>query len=131
MSGAGTAGTNALHINASGTNVEAIEIEAGLVFYATATATGVGNGETLAASANVSFYDPGGASRTGVILTAGLRDGQHVKVVNFADAAEDMTFAAAGTSNVAGGASVIISQFETAEFVWNATRSLWYVSKLT
>ena len=66
-----------------------------------------------------------------MILTTGLRDGQHVKVVNFADAAEDITFAASATSNVAGGTSVVISQFETAEFVWNATRALWYVSKLT
>ena len=129
--GASTAGANALHINATGTNVEAIEVEAGIAFWATVTATGAGNGETLSVAANVSFYDPGGASRTGVILTAGLRDGQHVKVVNFADAAEDVTFAASGTSNVAAGTSCVISQFETAEFVWNATRSLWYVSKLT
>ena len=126
MSGAGTAGTNALHIDASGTNVEAIEIEAGILFEATVTANGAGNGETISSAANVSFYDPNGASRTGVILAAGLRDGQRVHVVNIADAAEDCTFAAAGTSNVAGGSACVVSQFECRTFIWNATRSLWY-----
>lgn len=129
--GAGTAGANALHINATGTNVEAIEIEAGLFFMATSTANGAGNGETIVTTANIAFYDPAGASRTGVILASGLRDGQQVTVVNFADAAEDITFAASGTSNVAGGASVVISQFESCTFTWNATRSLWYAEKLT
>ena len=126
MSGAGTAGTNALHIDASGTNVEAIEIEAGLFFQATSTANGAGNDETIVTTANIAFYDPNGASRTGVILATGLRDGQQVTVTNFADAAESITFAASGTSNVANGVSAVISQFESVTFTWNATRSLWY-----
>jgi hypothetical protein len=128
--GAGSAGANCLYIDASGTNVEAVEINAGILFEATVTADGVGNDETLSTAANISFYDPG-ASRTGVILTAGLRDGQRVTVVNIADAAEDITFAAAGVSNVAGGASVVISQFESCMFTWSATTSLWYAEKLT
>jgi len=129
--GAGSAGANCLYIDASGTNVEAIEINAGILFEATVTANGAGNGETLSTAANISFYDPNGASRTGVILTAGLRDGQRVTIVNFADAAEDITMAASGTSNVAGGTSVVISQFESCMFTWNTTRSLWYAEKLT
>jgi len=124
--GAGVAGANALHINASGANVEAIEIEAGILFEATVTANGAGNGETLSVAANISFYDPNGASRTGVILAAGLRDGQRLHVVNFADAAESITFAAAGTSRVSNGASCVIGQFEGLSFVWHAGTSLWY-----
>lgn len=125
--GAGTAGSNVLYINASGTNVEAIEINEGLFFEATVTANGAGNGESLATTANVSFYDPNGASRTGVILAPGLRDGQYVRVVNIADAAEDITFAASGTSNVAAGTAAVLSNFESRTFVWSATRSLWYI----
>ena len=124
--GAGSAGANCLYIDAAGTNVEAIEINAGILFEATVTANGAGNGETLSTAANISFYDPNGASRTGVILTAGLRDGQRVTVCNFADAAEDITFAASGTSNVAGGTACVISQFECRTFIWHATRALWY-----
>lgn len=96
-----------------------------------AEATGAGNDETIDTTNRVSFYDPGGASRTGVILEAGVRDAQQVTVVNIANAAEDITFAAAGTSNVAGGASVVISQFEATTFTWHASTALWYAGNLT
>jgi hypothetical protein len=125
--GAGAAGTTLLRLNATGANVEAIAVDAGLTFLSTATATpGAGDDETLPTATNVVAYDPNGASRAGVILTAGLRDGQTVSVVNIADAAETITFAAAGVSNVAGGASVSIARYECVTFVWNAATSLWY-----
>ena len=125
--GAGVAGASVLKINAAGTNVEAIEIEAGVLFEAEITATaGAGNGETLPITGNTIFYDPNGGSRTGVIVTAGLRDGQRVTIVNIADAAETITFAAFATSNVAGGVSVSIAQFECLTLLWNSTRALWY-----
>jgi len=125
--GACTAGANVLHIKAAGANCEAIEVEEGVVFLAPVTATpGSGNGETLPVTGNVIFYDPNGGSRTGVILTAGLRDGQHIKIVNIADAAENVTFAAKATSNVGPGTGVIIGQYEALEMVWNATTTTWY-----
>jgi hypothetical protein len=125
--GAGTAGTTLLRLNATGANVEALAIDAGVAFLSAETATpGSGNGETLPVTSNVVFYDPNGGSRTGVIITTGLREGQLLWVVNIADAAESITFAAAGTSNVAGGASVSVARYETVTFVWNAATSLWY-----
>lgn len=95
------------------------------------SATGAGNGETLDTTNSVSFYDPGGASRTGVILEAGARTGQRVTIVNTANAAEDITFATAGTSNVSGGTSVVISQHEATTFVWENTLALWFAGNLT
>lgn len=94
------------------------------------TQTGSGNGETLlTANAGkgygVVYYDPG-AARTGVILEAGRENGQTVHVVNIADADELVTFAAAGTSNVAGGTAVAIEQNRAAYFIWDATTELWY-----
>lgn len=124
--GAGTAGARCLYISATGTNVEALQIAAGLFFQSTTTANGAGDNETLATSANISFYDPNGASRTGVILADGLVDGQQVTVVNIADANETITFAASGTSKVAGGASVSLAQFASKTFTWSSVRSLWY-----
>jgi len=127
LTGAGTAGANLMHLKASGTNVEALYVEEGLTFLAAATATpGAGNDETLPVTANVVFYDPNGASRTGVILGVGLREGHTVTVVNIADAAETITFAAAGTSNVAEGASAVIQRYECMTFIWNVATSLWY-----
>jgi hypothetical protein len=131
--GAGSAGANALTISATGTNVEALAITAGLFFEAVTTlVTGAGNGETLASSANVIYYDCGGASRTGVILTAGLREGQKLCVVNVSDAAETITMAASGTSNVALGTSTVIEQNTCQLFVWTGASgpagqiNLWY-----
>jgi hypothetical protein len=125
--GAGTAGTTLLRLNATGTNVEALAVDAGLTFLAAATATpGAGDGETLPVTSNVVFYDPNGASRSGVILGAGLREGHTITVVNIADAAETITFAAAGVSRVAEGASCVIQRYECMSFVWNVATTLWY-----
>lgn len=94
------------------------------------TQTGAGNGETLLTNNagrgyGVVYYNPG-AARTGVILEAGVENGQTVHVVNIADADELITFAAAGTSNVAGGTAVAIEQNRAAYFVWNQETELWY-----
>jgi len=125
--GAGTAGNNVLYISATGTNVEALNIAAGLFFQSVATATpGAGNDETLPSSSNVVHYDPNGASRTGVIVTAGLRDGQKLTICNIADAAETVTMAAAVTSNVAFGTSCVIARYQAVELTWNAATALWY-----
>jgi len=124
--GAGSAGATLLTLAATGTNVEALAITAGLAFLSAATATpGSGNGETLPTATNVVFYDPV-AARTGVILAAGLRDGQQVKVVNIASGAYSITFATAGTSHVAFGASCVIPQNLSQSFTWNVATSLWY-----
>lgn len=68
------------------------------------------------------------AAITGVILQGGAFDGQTVVVVNEATALNTVTFAAAGTSNVAGGVGVVIPGQTAATFVWRGT--LWYPDAL-
>ena len=94
-----------------------------------AVQTMAGNGETVSGTGPLRRVDAGGASRTGVIMPAPAQEGDQIVVVNVSNAAEDLTMAAAGTSNVAGGTGVAISQFECAHFI--AARDvagalLWY-----
>lgn len=88
--------------------------------------TGAGNDETILSNGyDTVFYDPAG-SRTGVILEAGIEDGQKVFVVNVADGAETITFAAAATSNVANGTSAVVARNECMPLVWDTVTELWY-----
>ena len=65
---------------------------------------------------------------TSVVLQAGTTTGQVAIVVNESPvlAADIITFAATGTSNVAGGANISISGGATKLFVWDSSSSLWY-----
>lgn len=65
------------------------------------------------------------ADKTGVILTAGTIDGQTICLIN-TTAANSITMAAAGTSNVADGASCVIPALRAMIFTWDATSSRWY-----
>jgi hypothetical protein len=94
--------------------------------------TGAGNGETLptwdkdnACPLAVVVYDPA-ASRTGVILEKGTETGQVVTVINVASGAYSITFAATATSNVANGATSVISQFGSRVFFWEDVTGKWY-----
>ncbi len=66
------------------------------------------------------------AARTGGILPVGTRHGQRLVVFVESAAANTWTMAAAGTSNVAGGVTVILSGLEVHEFIWNSVTALWY-----
>lgn len=89
--------------------------------------TGAGNGETIKTfGRGVAYYDPAGGSRTGLILEAGRENGQIIRVVNIADEAESMTFAAAATSNVAAGTGAVIGQNQALVLMWDAATELWY-----
>lgn len=90
-----------------------------------------GNSETIIVSNKnkghgVVYVDCGGGSRTGIILQAGEVDGQIVRISNISDAAETITFAAAATSNVASGTSMVVARYETVEFVWSETIGKWH-----
>jgi parallel beta-helix repeat protein len=63
---------------------------------------------------------------TGTILTAGAEDGQLLTVVNISTSSGTLTFAAAGTSGVAQGASLTIPVNGKQVLVWDASTSLWY-----
>jgi hypothetical protein len=93
---------------------------------ATGAAVATGNGGLIAtANLTVSRVSPAGAI-TAVVLQAGTRPGQRCTVINEAIAANTITFAAAGTSNVADGTSDQIAGLISREFVWDTVTSLWY-----
>ncbi len=88
----------------------------------TAAVTVAGAG-TIALGAPVLRLTTGGAV-TGVILTAGSISGQQVVLIN--TSANSITFAAAGTSNVADGTSAVIAANTRMTLVWDATAARWY-----
>lgn len=65
------------------------------------------------------------AATTGASLPLGTRNGQIVVISISTAAANTVTFAAAGTSNVAGGNAVSMAGLAAHMFVWDATLALW------
>lgn len=63
---------------------------------------------------------------TGIILTAGTTPGQFLMVIHEGAAANTLTMAAAGTSNVAAGATCVLSGLAAHLFVWDSITALWY-----
>ncbi len=91
-----------------------------------ASAPAITNGNTITTTGvGVARVAPGGAV-TGIILQSGVFPGQEVWVVNEATGANTVTFAAAGTSNVADGASAALAGLTARKFVWDGATSLWY-----
>lgn len=65
-----------------------------------------------------------GANKTGIILTVGVVDGQVITLIN--NSANSLTFAAAGTSNVADGTGAVLSALTAMRLTWDATSARWY-----
>lgn len=83
------------------------------------------NGTINTAALGATRVAPAGAV-TGIILQAGTVDGQTIRVINEAVAANTVTFAAVGTSNVAGGTGVVIAGQAQKYFTWGAAAARWY-----
>ena len=66
------------------------------------------------------------AAVTGIILGVGVTPGQQLTVYHEGAAANTITFAASGTSNVADGASDVITGPSARIFKWDAVTALWY-----
>lgn len=66
------------------------------------------------------------AATTGASLPLGTLNGQLLLIVITTAIANTVTFAAAGTSNVAGGASVSLAGLASHLFVWDVVSALWY-----
>jgi hypothetical protein len=66
------------------------------------------------------------AATTGASLPPGSFDGQILFITVVSAAANTITFAAAGTSNVAGGTTVSLAGLATHLFRWDAGAALWY-----
>lgn len=84
------------------------------------------SGTIATALTSVSRVAPA-AAVTGVILQPGTSPGQTCVVLN--ESAFSITFAAAGTSNVADGTSDVIAATTARTFYWNTVTNLWYSSK--
>ncbi len=63
---------------------------------------------------------------TGVILGVGSTGGQRVTVIHEGAAANTITMAASGTSNVADGTSDVITGPSARTYVWDSVTALWY-----
>lgn len=97
-------------------------------FGQSATAPAIGAGGTITtANTTVARVSPAGAV-AGVIMQAGTVSGQKIIVINEAVAANTVTFAVAGTSNVADGVASVIAGLKSASFYWDTGTNLWYHS---
>lgn len=63
---------------------------------------------------------------TGMIMAPGVKAGQLCCIIVESAAANTLTFAAAGTSNVAGGATAVWAGLNAHLCIWDATTALWY-----
>lgn len=83
------------------------------------------NGNTINTNYNSVRISAAGAI-TGVIMAAGVKAGQVCAVICEQAAANTVTMAASGTSNVAAGATCVLSGLANHLFIWDATTALWY-----
>ncbi len=89
------------------------------------------NVQTLTNGATVTHNNSGNvavdqaAAVTGIIMQAGSFSGQLCWIVN-TSAANTVTFAASGTSNVATGISAAVGALKASLFIWNGNTRLWY-----
>jgi hypothetical protein len=89
-----------------------------------ASAAAIASGATIATSAAVSVRVAPPGIVTGAILQPGTGPGQIVIVVN--ESGNGITFAAAGTSNVADGTEDVIAGNTAPGFIWDGATGLWY-----
>lgn len=68
---------------------------------------------------------PAGAV-AGVIMQAAQKSGQQAILINESVAASTITFAASGTSRVAGGVTVVLAGLTKMILVWDSGANLWY-----
>lgn len=66
------------------------------------------------------------AAATGATLPQGTRNGQLLWIIVTTAALNTVTFAAAGTSFVAGGAAVSMAGLAAHAFLWDSVGALWY-----
>lgn len=90
-----------------------------------------GTVQTIAASGTIntnygSVRVTAAAAVASVVLAAGTRSGQLCCIIHEGAAANTITFAAAGTSNVADGVSDVITGPSARLYIWDATTALWY-----
>lgn len=96
----------------------------------TGTVQTLTTGNTITTPANTGVVRvTAAAAVTGIILGAGTTPGQNLTVIHEGAAANTITFAASGTSNVADGTSDVITGPTARCFVWDSITALWYATK--
>lgn len=90
-----------------------------------------GTVQTIAASGTIntnygSVRVTAAAAVASLVLQPGIKQGQICCIIHEGAAANTLTFAASGTSNVADGVSDVITGPSARLFVWDATTALWY-----
>lgn len=93
---------------------------------ASATPTTIASSATITHNSCPVVFVTTAAAVTGVILQAGTQNGQIVTIIHAGAVGNTITFAASGTSNVAGGTAVVITGPRSVTLVWNARTNLWY-----
>ena len=86
----------------------------------------IANSGTIPSSGLYSSRVTAAAAVTGVIMQPGTYPGQELCVIHEGAAANTITFAAAGTSNVADGVGSVIAGLTAKCFVWDSQTRLWY-----
>lgn len=90
------------------------------------TAQVIGAAGTINPGPNYTTRVAPAAAVAGVILAKGAYPGQECAIINESVAASTVTFAAAGTSNVADGVGSVIAGLTAKAFVWDSVTQLWY-----
>lgn len=84
-------------------------------------------GNTIAVPSNTGVVRvTAAAAVTGIIIGAGSKPGQRLTVIHEGAAANTVTMAASGTSNVADGTSDVLTGPSARTFVWDSITALWY-----
>lgn len=125
--------TNLVHLQVNATDVLTVNqngvTQLGILVEAEATGTvqtlSTGNTITTVATQGVARVTAA-AAVTGIILAAGSFSGQSLVVIHEGAAANTITFAASGTSNVADGNSDVITGPSARRFIWDSVTALWY-----
>lgn len=93
-------------------------------YFGTRAQGAIGTGGTIFTSIGDNISVNPAAAITGIILAPGARDGDRLTIENLS--AFTVTFATAGTSNVAAGAGATVPALGSRLFIWNAAQALWY-----
>lgn len=93
---------------------------------ATAQAVATGSANILIPSGTSYVRITAAAATTGATLPVGSYNGQLLFITITTAALNTVTFAAAGTSNVAGGTTVSMAGLNGHMFIWDNVAALWF-----
>lgn len=116
----GSVVTNELVLNSTFAAPQAVATGTAVILIPTVVAVGG------AATPSTYIRLTAAAATTGASLPLGTQHGQILIISLSTAAANTVTFAAAGTSFVAGGATVSLAGLASHLFIWSAIDSLWF-----